>query len=145
MAAAQACIHLPGLMVVAGRDEDELSRPCGDDSDITENAPLERVEPGLIDARGALRVVVPSGLDVLPAHGARRNGGDVEPDVLLAKIRTIPGSEGEVAVCSPGGHAAGQVRGWRARIAYRRGSGQRVQGGCRAGDNLRDSIPVHPS
>lgn len=56
-------------------------------------------------------MVVPFGLDVLPAHGPRRNDGDdVEPDVLLAKIRTIPGSEGEVAVHVVQGCVAGLIR-----------------------------------
>ena len=107
MAAAQAGISLPGLMIVAGRDEDEPPHLRGDDDDIAEIASLEEVERlprghlvelGLIDARGALRVVAASGLDVLPARGPRRNDGDVEPDVLLAKIRMVLGSEGEVAV-----------------------------------------------
>ena len=53
---------------------------------------------------------MPFGLDVLPAHGSRRNDGDIEPDVLLAKIRTIPGSEGEVAVHGVQGRVAGLVR-----------------------------------
>ena len=75
MVAAQAGLSLPGLMVVAGRDEDEPPHLRGDGDDIAEIASLEEVErlprghlvePGLIDARRALRVVVPLRLDVLP-------------------------------------------------------------------------------
>ncbi len=119
MAAAQAGISLPGLMVVAGWYEDEL--PClrGDGDDVAEIASLEKVERlsgehlvelGITDTRRALRVIVPFRLDILPTHGARGNDGDVKPDVLLAKVRTIPGSEGEVAVHEVQGHIAGLVR-----------------------------------
>jgi len=55
-------------------------------------------------------VIVPFRLDVLPAHGSRGNDGDVEPDVLLAKIRTILRREGEVAVHGVQGHVAGLFR-----------------------------------
>ena len=107
-----------GHVPVAGWDEDELPRSCGDGDDIIEIASLEKVERlprehlvefGVADARGAERVVVPFGLDVLPAHGPRRNDGDVEPDVLLTEIRTVPGSEGEVAVHVVQGYVAGPV------------------------------------
>ena len=63
-------------MVVAGQDEDEVPRFRGDD--IGEVAPLEEgehlpgehlvVELGVADARGAERVVVPPGPDVLPGR-----------------------------------------------------------------------------
>jgi len=117
MTAAQTGIPLPGLMVITGRDEDELPRLRGN-GDIMKIPPLEEVEClprehlvelGVADARGAEGVVVPFGLDVLPAHGPRRNDGDVEPDVLLAKILTIPGSEGEVAIHGVQGHVAGLI------------------------------------
>jgi hypothetical protein len=107
-----------GHVPVAGRDEDEL--PClrGDGDDIAEIAPLEEVERlpgdylvelGVADARGAERVVVPFGLDVLPTHGPRRDDSDVEPGVLLTEIRTVPGSEGEVAVHVVQGYVAGLI------------------------------------
>ncbi len=77
---------------------------------MVERLPREHlVELGVADARRAERVVVPFGLDVLPAHGSWRNDGDIEPDVLLTKIRTIPGSEGEVAVHVVQGYVAGLI------------------------------------
>ena len=68
-----------GLLPVAGRYEGEPPHLRGDGADIAEIASLEEVErlplvePGLIDARGALRVVVPLRLDASPEECRRRS------------------------------------------------------------------------